>query len=337
MGGKVMSQKSSPAVIKRELIEALNADPIDYEVIVRTANLYRLPEDLRARCWCLLLHVDDANQEDNLTENTSHQALDIVTKDVERSMWSWGTCQHHPQQRTKYRAQLKSTINSLLTHHPELHYYQGYHDVATVLIMCLHKTNLVYACLERLSTSYLRDCMYTRLDAVIQHLSMLIPIIQCADPELARFLKASEVDPTFAISWILTWFSHNITDPVSIYRLFDFFLSSHPLQPLYFSAAMVLLARDEVLSKRCEMSSVHKCVVSLTKTMTLKDIKRTIDYSRDLIGKYPPKLIHSMSTNPLPETSMFMQFPYVWMDHTKEFLQLPEQNGFSVSSLPVSL
>jgi hypothetical protein len=47
--------------------------------------------------------------------------------------------------------------------------------------------------------------MQKKIDAVIQHLSMLYPLIHSVDPSLAAFLIESGVDPCFAISWILTW------------------------------------------------------------------------------------------------------------------------------------
>lgn len=44
----------------------------------------------------------------------------------------------------------------MLTKNPELHYYQGYHDVATVLLMCTKNVQKAHAMLERLSVGYFR-------------------------------------------------------------------------------------------------------------------------------------------------------------------------------------
>src|SRR5436190_770097 len=44
--------------------------------------------------------------------------------------------------------------------------------------------------------------------------------------------------PYYCLSWVLTWCSHDITDFPKVARLFDFFLASNPLMPVYFSAAV---------------------------------------------------------------------------------------------------
>ena len=51
----------------------------------------------------------------------------------------------------------------------------------------------------------------------------------------------------FAVSWLLTWFSHGLDDWRAVARLFDLFLASDPLMPLYVGAAAVVKDRDELL------------------------------------------------------------------------------------------
>ena len=52
----------------------------------------------------------------------------------------------------------------------------------------------------------------------------------------------------FAVSWLLTWFSHGLDDYATAARLFDLFLASDPLMPLYVGAAAVVKDRDELLA-----------------------------------------------------------------------------------------
>ena len=47
-----------------------------------------------------------------------------------------------------------------------------------------------------------------------------------------------QVQPYFALPWILTWFSHSLQDIDTVSRLFDLFLVSHPLLPLYMAGAV---------------------------------------------------------------------------------------------------
>lgn len=76
------------------------------------------------------------------------------------------------------------------------------------------------------------------LEKVTTNLALLYPLIRQVDPEVANFLLESGTPPYFALSWVITWFSHDIEDPGSIVRLFDLFISSHPLMPLYLSASV---------------------------------------------------------------------------------------------------
>ena len=58
------------------------------------------------------------------------------------------------------------------------------------------------------------------------------------DPELHEFLIESDVGTIFALSWLITWYGHVISEHKYIVRLFDFFVATHPLMPLYIAAAM---------------------------------------------------------------------------------------------------
>ncbi len=78
--------------------------------------------------------------------------------------------------------------------------------------------------------------LHDTFDITKELLGLLFPIIEKEDPELYQFLLKSEVQPYFALSWLITWFSHGFDDLDSIARLFDFFLASHPVMPLYLSA-----------------------------------------------------------------------------------------------------
>jgi hypothetical protein len=46
------------------------------------------------------------------------------------------------------------------------------------------------------------------------------------------------VGPEFAVSWVLTWFGHNVDDLRLIARVFDVCLAGHPFTILYIAAAV---------------------------------------------------------------------------------------------------
>lgn len=52
------------------------------------------------------------------------------------------------------------------------------------------------------------------------------------------FAPSAEVGTIFALSWLITWFGHVLSDFRHVVRLYDFFLACHPLMPIYFAAVV---------------------------------------------------------------------------------------------------
>jgi hypothetical protein len=60
------------------------------------------------------------------------------------------------------------------------------------------------------------------------------------DPELHRHIVAETGDgAVWGMSWFLTWLSHTTPGLAQAARLFDLFMASHPLMPLYVGAVAV--------------------------------------------------------------------------------------------------
>ena len=68
------------------------------------------------------------------------------------------------------------------------------------------------------------------------------------------------MQPFFAISWLITWFSHEIKDMGEVSRLFDALICSHPLYSLYICAAFVLHYKQEIMSTECDFATLHRFV-----------------------------------------------------------------------------
>lgn len=94
-------------------------------------------------------------------------------------------------------------------HTGTVHYYQGLHDVASVLLLVAGEP-AAFGMLCRLSTGHLRDATRASLDPVIELLGLMAPIVAAADAELAEFLARQGLPPFYALSWFLTWFSHDL-------------------------------------------------------------------------------------------------------------------------------
>lgn len=66
---------------------------------------------------------------------------------------------------------------------------------------------------------------------------MYIDIV-CIDTIVTFVCYRSECQYYFSLSWLITWFSHDIADADIVCRLFDFFMASHPIMPMYCSCAV---------------------------------------------------------------------------------------------------
>jgi hypothetical protein len=179
--------------------------------------------------------------------------MDQVRKDTDRSLWGWVA---DAGARSSLRTQLTRVIAKVLERDSELHYFQGFHDIAAVMLLVCGE-RLAYETLCKLTDDRLRPWLAPTLAPIQRMLGLLFPIICRVDAELGHFLEDSGVPPLFAVSWVLTWFSHTVAELTAVERLFDLFLAGEQLLPVYVSAALVLRCREAVLALPCEFSSVH--------------------------------------------------------------------------------
>jgi len=183
-----------------------------------------------------------------------------------------------------------------LTSPHKMRYYQGFHDVACIFMSVLgggtaqrnlarggipqdmHELavamglDLPSQVLVQVSQSHLCDFLksdFTELQTAID--LTIFPLIAKLDPELYNCLCSAGMQPFFALSWILTWFSHEVRETALVKRLFDVFLVSHPLMPIYLSVAMVLhpTNRQVIFSSDHDFGSLHQTLRNLTKNSSM--------------------------------------------------------------------
>merc|ERR1712216_183019 len=79
------------------------------------------------------------------------------------------------------------------------------------------------------------------------------------------------MEPFFSLPWVITWFAHDVRDTDMVKRLFDLFLVSHPLMPIYLTVAMVLhpTNRMEILQTECDFTEIHHTLTHLPKNSSM--------------------------------------------------------------------
>ena len=182
----------------------------------------------------------------------------------------------------------------VLCRNPDLNYYQGYHDIAVTLLRVTGE-DLASILLEQLSLSHLRDFMDKNMTRTMRMLNFFYAILAKVDTELSAFLDAAEVGTIFALSWLITWFGHDINKFDIIVRLCDLFLAFHPLMPVYFAVVVVHTHREKVLEQECELPFVHGCLQRLPTYIDEDDIEPLIARAHELYQQHPPESMKAVA------------------------------------------
>ncbi|KAK1880346.1 TBC1 domain family member 20 [Dissostichus eleginoides] len=266
-----------------EIHQALISDPVDIETLRRAAGSKGglLTDELRRKVWPKLLNINvyDLPHKPGRDVRENHKDFNQVVLDSDKSM--------RASERAVLQEQMIDIILEVLKRTPQLHYYQGYHDVAVTLLLVVGE-RMTIAMLDTLSNHHLRDFMDPTMDSTKHILNYLMPILEQVDTELHDFMIRAEVGTIFALSWLITWYGHVLSDFKHTMRLYDFFLASHPLMPIYLAATIVLHREKEVKKTECDMAMVHHLLSRIPQDLPYELL---IGQAQDLFDQYPPSLL----------------------------------------------
>ncbi|KAH9888019.1 rab-GTPase-TBC domain-containing protein [Cubamyces lactineus] len=240
----------------------------------------------RVKIWPRLLHIGDriagdysatdsvtassTNQQDtgnegeegNVQEEEPHADERQIGLDTDRSFVLYPVEESTP--RETLQAELNRLIVSVFRRRPRLHYFQGYHDIVSVFFLTLPK-ELHFPVTEKVSLHRVRDSMGTTLEPVVGLLRILQRILHLADEKYAAILEWASPLPYYALSNLLTLFSHDIPTLPLIQHIFDYLLSRPPIAVVYLAAALTLTRRQEVqlLEDEGEEGMMHSLLTGL--------------------------------------------------------------------------
>ena len=127
-----------------------------------------------------------------------------------------------------------------------LNYYQGFHDVASVIFVNMSRQpELACGILHQIAQSHLRDTMmedFSYMSALLE--IVFYPLLQIFDEDLHDYMILKELGPTVFLTWLITLFSHDIHSEEIASRLFDAIIVSHPLMPLYLTIAILVQPKN---------------------------------------------------------------------------------------------
>ncbi|KAI4493740.1 hypothetical protein M0804_001916 [Polistes exclamans] len=188
-----------------------------------------------------------------------------------------------------FQNQLTQIICWVLHKHPELNYYQGYNDVAATILLVMGLQEGLYV-LESISVEFLERFMEKTMEKVNQELFYIFALLERVHPTLLEHLENVELFPHFALAEYTTWYAHKYAENRKLlHRLYDYFLSSPPLMPLYLSSVIVAHRATEIFNTTPDMGHTHKVLCTLPNDLPFETL--LID-AKNLYHQYPPESIN---------------------------------------------
>lgn len=286
---------------KATIAKALMQDDFEALKMAAIGKWGLVDDDLRRKSWPKLLGINlyETSPKPTPEETENHPYYNQVVMDVNRSLKRFPPSIAE-NQRLAMQDKLVALIMRILVKHPELHYYQGYHDICVTFLLVLGE-EVSFIVLERLSINspkvsatvseysaggHLRVFMDKTMDNTTEILGYIYVLVKKENPKLRKFLEDSEVGVMFGLSWLITWFGHVLNKYDEVVRLFDLFLSSHPWMPMYLTTAIVLYRQDEIMEQECEMASVHCLLSQFPDNLPIENL---VVKSLQLFCNYPPE------------------------------------------------
>ncbi|KAG4072418.1 hypothetical protein HA402_004350 [Bradysia odoriphaga] len=250
-------------------------------------------DDLRRKVWPLLVGIDPDMVEPapTLDELKTHPEYNQVILDVNRSLKRFPPGIPY-EQRIALQDQLTVLILRVIIKYPHLKYYQGYHDVAVTFLLVVGD-EIAFHVMEILSTNHLVECMQETMEPTQKRLMSFVSTVTARKTRFVRLsgevnTVQSTVGTLFALPWYLTWFGHSLNSYRSVVRLYDYFLASPILLPLYVTAAIVLYREDDIFKEDCDMASMHCVLSKLPEDLPFEYL---LKYAEELYKQYPPDII----------------------------------------------
>ncbi|KAF7992944.1 hypothetical protein HCN44_005725 [Aphidius gifuensis] len=256
------------------------------------SNLGLVTDDIRKILWPQLLRIEGKNipsidELNDIHKKIQDSVYQQILKDVARSGG------HLPAdaselEHEKFQDKLVKIICWVLYRHPELNYYQGYNDVAAtiLIVMGLEKGLCI---LERITLEFLERFMEPTMERVNQELFYIFALLERIHPKLLEHLENVELFPHFALAEYTTWYAHKYAENRKLlHRLFDFFLGTQTLMPLYLSTVIVAHRATEIFNTTPDMGHTHKVLCTLSDDLPFEELLIT---AKNLYRDYPPDSI----------------------------------------------
>lgn len=202
-------------------------------------------QKVRSEQWFQTLEVQlPIHSEISITDHPDEKQVEL---DVHRSFGYIVS----KNTKVKFQTVLYESIMSVLCKYSTLHYYQGYHDIAAVFVQVFkNDINHLQIALERFTLLYLRDFMTTNMQYTIDQLQLIPILVSQYDNKGKLSDRLKILEPNFALSSILTIFSHQLkTNDETIFQIFDLVIATQSMWvPLLIYAQLIIFYEDQIIA-----------------------------------------------------------------------------------------
>jgi hypothetical protein len=268
---------------------ALASNPPNLDELRKLSHLGFVNSELRSQVWPAFFGICPSQKFGPLRDKdfSTNRYYVQIEKDIVRSLAHHDvTIAYSEEERNVARRKLRLLLLTIFDKHHDLHYVQGFHDICTIfLLVCGESKGCVVV--EGLSRYHIRESLRSSLDRVVKVLDMVIPLVGLVDPEIGKLFRSANMHSFFTLSWVLTWFSHNLVSFDKICRIFDFLLASHPLMPVYLAAAFIISRKKDLLVVECEFSAIHAFFQNIPHDV---DVDKLILHCAKIFCDLPPAL-----------------------------------------------
>ena len=237
----------------------------------------------RRAAWRLVLGIQ-RSYNPTVVSRSDHRDYEQVMADVNRSFLFVASDEF----RQRKREQLEKVIMTVLVRNPGFHYYQGLHDVVSIVLTFAREPFAVLV-MEALAERHLSPFFEEKFDGVPSIVNFVFPVLARVDPDVAVFMERLEIDPMAFLPYILTYFVHGASVEHAL-RFLDLLVCCHPLMPVYVIAIAVSMKRDVVMAPRADEGSVMAVANTLMDNL---DIDTVIDHACSAFAQFPPSVVLS--------------------------------------------
>ncbi|KTW25581.1 hypothetical protein T552_03442 [Pneumocystis carinii B80] len=276
----------------------------------------------RKKIWKILICPEDKKVDSKIDWKLLpvHKDENQVQLDVNRSFIYYPKNLSNHEIKKK-RNELNSLIVEILRKHPNLNYFQGYHDIAQVFLLCIGRKE-AFKPLELLSLTRIRDFFLPSLSPILDHLEFIKLIVQKKDQELGKHI--ANVPSHFALASYLTWFSHEIKHLKHILKIFDFIISTDTAMVLYIYAAIIIQKKKEIMIiDKDDIDILHKFLNDLSQECHTKDIfRKSISLREEIPLRALPNWKYIMKYSFLKDSETIYNLEYASKLYYMEIIEL---------------